>query len=49
MNKDKETAIKDINAIVTNITTQSNQAMQNAKYLDTISRLKRLQNYVEKH
>lgn len=49
MNKDKETAIKDINAIVANITTQSNQAIQNAKYLDTISRLKRLQNYVKEH
>lgn len=49
MNKDKETAIKDINAIVANITTVSNQAIQNAKYLDTISRLKRLQDYLKSH
>lgn len=49
MNKNKETAIKDIDAIVANITTVSNQAIQNAKYLDTISRLKRLQNYIKEH
>lgn len=46
---DKETAMKDIKAIVTNITTVSNQVVQNVKYLDTISRLKRVQDYIEKH
>ena len=46
---DKETAMKDIKAIVTNITSQSNQAMQDAKYHDNINRLKRLKDYVENH
>lgn len=46
---DKETAMKDIKAIVTNITSQSNQASQDAKYFDNINRLKRLQEYIEKH
>lgn len=45
----KENAIKDIKAIVTNITSQSNQASQDAKYFDTINRLKRLQDYVKGH
>ena len=49
MNKDKETAIKDIKAIMANITTQSTQATQDAKYYDNINRLKRLQDYVESH
>lgn len=46
---DKENAIKDVKAIVTNITSQSNQSSQDAKYFDNIARLKRLQNYIEKH
>ena len=49
MKQDKETAMKDIKAVVANITAQSNQASQDAKYFDNITRLKRLQNYVEKH
>ena len=43
----KETAMKDIKAIVTNITSESNQSSQNAKYFDNIARLNRLQNYIE--
>jgi hypothetical protein len=46
---DKENAMKDIKAIVTNIIAQSNQATQDARYHDNINRLKRLQEYIEKH
>lgn len=49
MNNDKETAMKDIKAIVTNITAKAEQSSRNAEYFDNIARLKRLQNYVEKH
>lgn len=45
---DKETALKDINAIVYNMTKQSLQSnVINGQYNDTMERLKRLQNYVK--
>lgn len=46
---DKETAMKDLKAIVTNMTAQAKMGKQTAEYYDNISRLKRLQDYLESH
>lgn len=49
MNQEKETALKDINAIVYNMTKQSLQSNVSNQYNDTMDRLKRLQTYVKNH
>ena len=49
MKQDKETALKDINAIVYNIMKQSMQSNMSGAYNDIMDRLKRLQQYVKEH